>query len=708
MKFIEVKDLEIVNCNYLKLKEKRASIEEKNKKIKAENRKRSSSTALSVAIFTLTMLGTTGLLMWVMWDRLLRGVENTALFAQYEMLNPMAFKVMVEIIIVVLCGALYSTGLTLMFANKQVNKTPLLPYGDDILLASVLENRIVGNLNIECGGTNVPYISRSATFSLDTIDAAETNALTFKSSEKQWVVVLLPGLFKTIIDVGGRIIYRPYADENEVVDSVENAYIHEKMQKRVLEEKFFLLQEKYDQDTKKSREQLNLSKKEIVILETNLQEARRALENIRTEKERSEEALREAQRRLAASDNDRELELREQQKTADETNRNFIFLQQSYNGLKDNYEELKLQYNKKVEENKSLSEQIYMSEAAIRDYEHKFETIEADYQKQLKDKDDECHFAIVKMQDEVANSPALKDAEQKMAALKVQIATLTQKNQKLSKSNEENLHVIQQLQHNAKADREHYQNIENEYNLVLNTSKTLQKELDAYRIKEKQWIADKEAIDIQKKAMLDRDEQIKLLTKHKETLEKGLLAAKADNDKLIGEIQYKDQKIISLEQSAKENQGQEEKIGILTEENKSLQQGSRDLKTRNKKLSDENKALNGQIQKLNEEYASAKEAHHKSAADLINLQQKNNSLQEYVTSLQFQLNEAQAENKQLTSQLEKANKDKETLRNNHRVAEDQSANFSRLMKEREERLRKAREDARLAAEKDSSANAPAE
>ena len=704
MKFIEVKNLEIVNCNYLKLKEKRAAIEERNREIKAENKKRSSSATVSVAALTLAMLGTTGVLMWLIWDRVLRGIENTAFFAQYDMLDPMAFKIVVELIIVVLCGAFYTTGLTLMFANKRVNKTPLIPYSDDILLAAVLENRIVGNLEVECGGSNIPYISRAVTFSIDTIDAEETNALTFKSSEKQWVIVLLPGLFKTIIDVGGRIIYRPYVNENEVVDSVENAYIHEKMQKRALEEKYSALQEKYTYDLKRSREQSGLDKKEIAALEANLQETRRELENARTEKERAKESLKDAQKRLAAFDSDKETAFQEQQKVTNEAKQNLITLQQSYNELKGNHDDLKLRYNKKIEENKTLLEKNRIADAAVRDHEHKLAKIDADYQKQLKEKDDKHHLAIIKIQSEAANSPALKKAEESVQTLNIQIDSLTKENQRLIQTNKEKLNTIEQLQHNAKADREHYQNIENEYNLIVNKSKSLQKELDEYHTKEKQWIADKEAISIQKKAMSDRDEQIKLLSKNKETLEKGLLIAKEDNDKLLGEIKYRDQKIESMEQHIKEGKVLDEKLRVLERENKSLQQGSSDLKTRNRKLSDENRELNTQVQKLNEEYKNVKDAHEKSATDLIASQQKNNSLQEYIASLQFQLNQSQSENEQLSSQLDRANKDKEALRNSRRVAEDQSANFSKIMKEREERLKKAREDARLAAEKESAAN----
>lgn len=210
----------------------------------------------------------------------------------------------------------------------------------------------------------------------------------------------------------------------------------------------------------------------------------------------------------------------------------------------------------------------------------------------------------------------------------------------ISAERENLVKAVEQLEHNAKADQAYHKNLEEEFNKIVVVNRQQEQQICEYKEQEKTWESSLIVMDEQKRTIETLEERCDVMTKQRETLEGQIRAYEEDRLKMDEYI------------AATEN--------------------------------------------ITEQYKEAIEAKERVTADLLEVQQQLTTATEYVASLESKLADAYKEvenaNQNARIEFEKQQKRKEEADAERREAEGEE--FRRLMKEREEAIRKAREDAK--------------
>lgn len=714
MNFVENKDLEIVNCDYKRLIEKKHAIDAANKKIKKENRRAKVSIVLGVIFFTLLVLAASGILMWLIWDSL-REIENYSFFDNYPEKAPLIFKIITEAIAIVLCTSLYATGLSAVTAGKRNTKTPLVPIGDDVAIALLTEKGTVGNFKTMCGGLNVPYLSRPVRLSFDVLNEEGNEITSFRNSEDEWVIVLLPGLFRIIVDVAGRIIYQPYIDEGQEVHTLEDAYLYEKIQVRHCTARIKELEARIASEQRQHKDDLDLAHKETAMVETKLKNTQKALAD-------SQKHLED----VVTDNTGKIVEIKTLKESVKKLNNEKTILLNDASSAKTNYLDLENLYTQEIEAKKEAQRKLEKAEGEAKVFRDELNRLSIEAERRVREKEAECRESLA---DEKAELVRLRQAlEDEKITIQKKIDALERDCETLRGDLAKRDETIKKFKDAAKVDRQRANELEKALEGALENNRTLTQEVEERRRREADWASGVEAVEKLRASLAEANNTIAITNSQKLLLErsahesKALAARYAKSDSEKAEIikQLKAQlAVVTEEKKALENargsfearKGLDEvsaesdadikhqltelelqrnadvekikeltrQIETVTKENAALTQGNNDLRNRNRDLSNENKALlSGRDQMV---------------AELAQSRERAESERKRAEVLQFQLDHQHSEEKQ-SSKGTSASHTKPDQQTEVTGAKKQSGDFKKRMKEHEENVRRAREDAR--------------
>lgn len=355
MKFTECKNLEIVNCNYRKLSEKGKKIEKQNQLASNSNRKISFSTAMKIVALCLIIVALTCAILWCAWTYLLVDIESLVSFDGLPEYAPMLVRAGIIAMIVLIAAGILFTGISLILSAHKRQAKEMSVYTDDILLATTIENRTIGNLKISGGGDPVPYLARYVSFSLDALNPDGKTAVPFKSTESSWKLILLPEVFKTIIDVGNKTIYGPYIGKGvELSATIDNAYVKECLKSKELERELESAKIQYEADKNRQRTQIANLQQDNNSLTQKLKESEKTCEIAIANGESVRQQLEETVASNVQERARRDKEYADIHQRVGRAEAECTAIKQSYDQLSKKHTGLKDNYNKLVIEKRDL------------------------------------------------------------------------------------------------------------------------------------------------------------------------------------------------------------------------------------------------------------------------------------------------------------------------------------------------------------------
>lgn len=298
MKFAEWKNIDIVNCDFNKLTHQKTEIEERNKKIKKQNKQLIILEIVAIALLTLFVLAVGTASTLVVWTELQFNAENTpGFFLQFfPGIDPVWIKWIVIAAIILLCLTALYLAITLITVRTDKKKKPLELLPESVYFAIVADNNKLGNFNQAPVRIDVPFAVQNTSFSFDAVNDDETEFYSFASAPGKWKTVLMPGIYKTIINVEDLIVYVPYVGTG---DSLEDLYMQEKLKRIKLEEQLKNINTTHESKQNELAKKAALADSTHAIFEKEVIRLTAEAEELRADKYKLKMALEEANEKAA-------------------------------------------------------------------------------------------------------------------------------------------------------------------------------------------------------------------------------------------------------------------------------------------------------------------------------------------------------------------------------------------------------------------------